>query len=99
MANVGLAPNPRQSGSSLRGRSAIGHTGNARLRTAVYLATLSAARLNPHIKTFYEKLRAAGKPMKVARCAAVRKLLHIAWAVVKKGARFDPDYGRTALTR
>jgi transposase len=43
VAYAGLAPNPRQSGSSLRGRSAIGHTGNARLRTAVYLATLSVA--------------------------------------------------------
>ena len=33
-----------------------------------------------------------GKPMKVARCAAARKLLHIAWAVVKKGQPFDPNY-------
>ncbi|MBC8121523.1 MAG: IS110 family transposase, partial [Gemmatimonadaceae bacterium] len=79
-------------------------TGNRRLRTAVYPATLSAARLNPLIKAFYERLRAAGKPMKVARRAAARKLTHIAWgwlgqrprAVVKKGERFDPDYGRTA---
>ncbi len=40
------------------------------------MATLSAARHNPAITVFYERLRAAGKPHKVARCAAARKLLH-----------------------
>lgn len=97
VAYAGLAPNPRQSGTSVRGRASIGHGGNGRLRTAMYLATLSAARLNPMIKDFYDRLRAAGKPMKVARCAAARKLLHVAWAVVKKGVQFDPEYGRTCL--
>lgn len=89
---AGLAPNDRRSGTSGRGRSAIGHVGNARLRRALYLATLSAARYNPTIKPFYERLRAAGKPAKVARCAAARKLLHIAWAVVTKEQDFDPAY-------
>jgi transposase len=59
------------------------------LRTALYLASLSATRSNPPIKLFYERLRAAGKPMKVARCAAARKLLHVAWAVVTKGQAFE----------
>jgi hypothetical protein len=48
------------------------------------MATLSAAQHNPTIRQFYQRLRAAGKPMKVARCAAARKLLHLAWAMVKK---------------
>jgi hypothetical protein len=39
-------------------------------------------------------LIAAGKPEKVARCAAARKLLHIAWAVVKKDQPFDPNYAQ-----
>ena len=55
----------------------------------MYLATLSTTRYNPPIKVFYERLRAAGKPMKVARCAAARKLLHMAWAVVTKGQPFE----------
>ena len=76
------------------GLAAIGHTGKARLRAALYLATLSAAQSNPMIKAFYDRLREAGKPMKVARCAAARKLLHLAWAVVKKGQPFDPNYGK-----
>jgi transposase len=93
-AYAGLAPMPRQSGSSIWHRPAIGHTGNSRLRTAFYMATLSAAQHNPIIKAFYTRLREAGKPEKVARCASARKLLHIAWAVVKKDQRFDPHYAQ-----
>jgi transposase len=89
---VGLAPMPRQSGTSVRGRPSIGHGGNARLRSALYMATLSAVRYNPQIRTFYERLRAAGKSVKVARCACARKLLHIAWAIVKHRHTFDPFY-------
>lgn len=91
-AYAGLAPHPYQSGTSVHGRACIGHTGNAALRTAVYLATLSAAQDNPVIKALYDRLRAAGKPMKVARCAAARKLLHLAFAVIKNEADFDPLY-------
>lgn len=89
-AYAGLAPMPRESGRTVRGRPAIGHAGHARLRTASYMATLSAARHNPAIRAFYQRLRAAGKPMKVARCAAARKLLHLAWALVTKRQRFAP---------
>lgn len=92
-AYVGLVPLARESGSSVRGRAQIGHSGHARLRTALYLATLTAARFNPTIKAQYQRLRAAGKPPKVARCAAARKLLHLAYAVVSKRQPFDPHYG------
>ena len=51
-AYAGLAPLPHDSGSSVRGRRQIGHGGNRRLRTALYLATLSAARHNPVIRPF-----------------------------------------------
>src|SRR4029434_3938327 len=93
-AYAGLAPMPPQSRSSVWHRPSIGHTGNGRLRTAFYMATLSAAQHNPVIKAFYTRLRETGKPEKVARCAAARKLLHIAWAVVKKDQRFDPKYAQ-----
>jgi transposase len=83
-AYVGLAPLERQSGTSVRGRPSIGHSGNGRVRTALYMATLAATRSNPTIAAFYTRLRAAGKPPKVARCAAARKLLHLAWALVTK---------------
>jgi transposase len=92
VAYAGLAPMPRESGTSVHKRPCIGHTGNGRLRTALYLATLSAARYNPVIKRFYDRLRAAGKPAKVARCAAARKLLHLAFAVATHQEDFDPHY-------
>lgn len=92
VAYAGLAPTPHQSGTSVRGRAGIGRTGTARLRTALYLATLSAAQHNPAIKPFYDRLRAAGKPQKVACCAAARKLLHLAWAVGRSGRLCDPAY-------
>jgi len=94
---VGLAPMERQSGTSIRGRPSIGHGGNKRVRAALYMATLSAARYNPAIKTFYNRLREAGKPAKVARCAAARKLMHLAFAVVTKGQDYDPSYQETPV--
>jgi len=95
-AYVGLAPLAHESGTSVRGRARIGHGGHARLRTALYMATLSAAQHNPIIHRFYHRLRAAGKVTKVARCAAARKLLHIAWAVVTKRQPFVSTYGQVA---
>ena len=95
-AYAGLVPLARESGTSVRGRASIGHSGHARLRTALYMATLTAARFNPLIRTQYERLRAAGKPPKVARCAAARKLLHLAFAVVTKKRAFDPAYRATS---
>jgi len=89
-AYAGLAPHPTESGTSVRGRERIGRGGHKRLRTALSRATRAAARHNPVIKAFYDRLHAAGKPPKVARCAAARKLLHLAWAVVTTGRAFDP---------
>jgi transposase len=91
-AYVGVIPHPQQSGTSVHGHTGVGQYGHARVRTMLYLATLSAARYNPAIKPFYDRLRARGKASKVARCAAARKLLHIAWAVATKGQPFDPHY-------
>jgi transposase len=89
---AGLVPYVRESGTSVRGKQAISRSGNKRLRRTLYLATLAATRWNPQIKAFYTRLRAAGKPGKVARCAAARKLLHLAWAVVTTGRAYDPAY-------
>lgn len=89
---AGLAPQVRQSGTSVRERPGIGHRGNARLRRALYMATLRAVQHNPVIKAFYARLIAAGKPRKVAVCGAARKLLRIAWAVGTKQQPFDPAY-------
>ncbi len=91
---AGLGPAKHESGSSMRGREHLPRGGHTPLRTALYLATLSAAQHNAIIAPFYARLVAAGKPKKVARCAAARKLLHVAWAVVKKQQAYDPHYGK-----
>lgn len=72
-ALAGLAPHPRQSGQ-WQGRRSIGG-GRAQVRRALYMAALVAARSNRHLKDFYQRLRAAGKPAKVALTAVMRKLI------------------------
>ena len=58
------------------------------------MAAVSAVHCNPILRTFYARLKAAGKPSKVALCAVARKLLHLAWALVTKHQTFDPEYGQ-----
>jgi transposase len=87
---------PRQSGTSVNKRPWMGRSGNGRVRRARYLATLSGARFNPPLKIFYDRLIDNGKPKKGARCAAARKLLHMTWAVGKKGHDFNPLHGLAA---
>jgi len=82
-ALVGVAPFNRDSGR-LRGHRTIGG-GRAPVRTALYMATLVATRWNPVIRQFYQRLRTAGKPPKVALVAAMRKLLTILNAMVHHG--------------
>jgi transposase len=95
-AYAGLAPQVRQSGTSVRGRACLGHRGNAQLRTALYMAAVSAVRCNPPVRAYYQRLVAGGRAKKAALCAAARKLLYIAWAVATKQRTFDAEYGRGA---
>ena len=72
-ALAGLAPFNHDSGS-IRGKSAI-FGGRRALRSGLYMAALSAARYNPILSSFYQRLRAKGKPHKLALTAVMRKLL------------------------
>ncbi len=87
---VGIAPLARDSGR-MRGKRSI-WGGRADVRAALYMATLSAVRYEPTIKAFYERLRAAGKPAKVALVACMRKLLSIINAVIKSGVPWSVTY-------
>jgi len=87
-ALAGLAPRARDSGR-FRGRRCIGG-GRAGVRSALYLAALSAARYNPLIRPLYRRLRAAGKAAKLALVACARKLLTILNALLRDGRPFDP---------
>jgi transposase len=89
---AGLVPRQRQSGTSLQAYPHIGHAGHARLRQALFVATMTALQHNPVIKTYYQRLLARGKAPKPALIAASRKLLTICWACVKHGREFDAGY-------
>ncbi len=82
----GVAPFNRDSGT-IRGARKI-QGGRPRLRRVLYMATISAVRCNPVIRPFYLRLRAAGKPTKVALVAAMHKLLIILNAMLKSKTRW-----------
>lgn len=86
---AGLAPLNRDSGQT-RGRRHV-WGGRSIVRCALYMATLSAVRYNAVIKTFYERLLAAGKPKKVALTACSHKLMRILNAMARTGAPWDSD--------
>lgn len=79
---AGLAPFARDSGKK-RGQRRI-HGGRASVRTALYLAAMSASRFNPVLKVLYQRLRAAGKPPKLAFVALARKLLTMLNAIARE---------------
>jgi transposase len=82
-ALVGVAPLSCESGT-WRGRRIV-WGGRARVRSALYMATLVASRFNPIITAFYRRLCAAGKPKKVALIACMHKLLTILNAIIRQG--------------
>ncbi|MFZ5537229.1 MAG: IS110 family transposase [Pseudomonadota bacterium] len=87
-ALVGLAPMAHESGTYKGQRRIYG--GRASVRTALFLACLSAVRFDPRMKDFYQRLLDAGKPKKVALVAAMRKLLTIINAVFRSGEPYRP---------
>jgi transposase len=82
-ALAGVAPLNQDSGRRHGQRRTWG--GRAPVRAALYMAAVTATRCNPTIRALYTRLRAAGKPAKVALVACMRKLLTIANAVLRDG--------------
>jgi transposase len=91
VAFAGLAPRLRQSGK-WAGQTRLSKTGDPMLRKALYMPMLSALTFNPAIRAFCQRLKANGKSGKSYVCAAMRKLIHIAFAILKSGRPFDPAY-------
>lgn len=89
---LALVPHPQQSGTSRRGYRRVGYGGHTRARRVLYQAAVSATRFNPTVRAFYQRLLERGKPVKVARVAAARKLVHIAFAIATKDHPYDPTY-------
>jgi transposase len=86
-ALVGVAPLARDSGQSHGRRQTWG--GRHEVRSALYMAALSAVRFNPVLREFHQRLIAAGKPPKVALVACMRKMLVILNAMARERAPWD----------
>lgn len=88
----GLNPMLRTSGKSIHGQPRLSKIGDRRLRKALYFPALAAIRCNPIIKALCDRLAARGLcPMAIIG-AAMRKLLCLAYGVLKSGRPFDPNY-------
>ncbi len=95
-AFAGLVPRERQSGSSVRGRTRLSKIGNARLRKALYFPAMTALRCSPFFQTWAEGLRQRGKCKMSIIGAVMRKLVHLAYGVLKSGKPFDPQWAKSA---
>jgi transposase len=95
-AFAGLVPRERQSGSSVRGRVRLSKIGNARLRKALYFPAVTALRCSPFFQEWAAGLRQRGKSKMAVIGAAMRKLIHLAYGVLKTGRPFDPEWAKTA---
>ena len=91
-ALAGLVPRERQSGSSVRGRVRLSKIGNPRVRKALYFPAITALRCSPFFQAWAEGLRQRGKSKMAVIGAAMRKLLHLAYGVLKTGRPFDPEW-------
>lgn len=91
-AYAGLSPRQRRSGTSIHGKPRLCKTGNARLRKALYMPAIVALRFNPVLRIFAERLASVGKHKRLVIGAVMRKLLVLAYGILRSGKRFDPNY-------
>ena len=98
-AFVGVTPRHHLSGSSIRRASRISKQGNAALRAALYMPAIVAQRFNPLVRALAQRLEARGHCKMSIIVAAMHKLLHLAFGVLKSGQPFDPLYLEKRLAR
>ena len=91
-AFAGLSPRERRSGTSIHGHPRLCKTGNSRVRKALYMPAMVALRFNPTLRLFADRLLAAGKHKRLVIGAVMRKLLVLAYGILRSGKRFDANY-------
>lgn len=92
VAYAGLCPRQHTSGTSVRKKTRLAKSGSSSLRSLFYMPALSAMRYNPLILPLVQRLRTQGKHPRLILGAVMRKLLHLAYGVLKTGQPFDPLY-------
>jgi transposase len=93
---VGVVPGLKHSGKHRPSRAGLSPLGHAKLRRSLWMPVLTAVRINPWLRAFYQRLRADGKLPKVALIAAMRKLLHAVHSVAKTRRPFVPHLTQEA---
>lgn len=89
---LGLAPNERRSGSSIRGKTRISKTGNPLVRNHLFLCSFTASIHNPQCKALYDRIVAKGKSKKLALITVYNKLIKQAYGISKSGLPYDKNY-------
>lgn len=89
---VGLAAVNEFSGTSVSRRCGICRTSVPEVRAKLFMAATAAIRYNPMCKDLFNRLRAKGKPKKLARVAVMHKLVRQAFGVIKSGKPYDPCF-------
>lgn len=89
---AGLTSVIRQSGSSFHGRVRISKIGNQKLRNLLFMCSCNGSRYNTACKALFNRLVAKGKSKKLALIAVCNKILKQAFADVKSGLKYDPNY-------
>jgi transposase len=90
-AYAGLTPRNYRSGT-IRGKTRLSKIGNARVRKALFMPAMTAKRHNPIVRSFCQRLASHGKNKMQIIGAAMRKLIHIVFGVLKSGKQFDPKH-------
>lgn len=96
-AYAGLIPKEHSSGTSVRKKPRLSKVGNRHLRTLFFMPALSAHRFNPIIADLHQRLTERGKSKMSVVGAVMRKLLHLAYGVLKTGKPFDPHHHRQSI--
>ena len=92
-AFAGVVPKPHDSGTQ-QGRRVMCKVGPGRVRKSLYFPAIAAIRFNPSLQPLARRLRDAGKPPMVIIGAAMRKLIHLAFGVLKSGRAYDPELAK-----
>jgi transposase len=91
-ADAGITTSHHESGTTVYRRPKISRMGKAALRAALYYPAITALKHNPAVQQLAKRLEARGKKKSVIRVAAMRKLMHLAYGVIKNRKPFDPAY-------
>lgn len=92
-AYAGLNPKSHRSGSSVNKKTQVSKQGRAELRHCLYMPAIVAISCNPVVRSLAERMLNTNHQKMEIVIAAMRKLLHLAYGVLKNQTPFDPDYG------